>query len=57
MSMSFCKIKWAEIKKITPVDGSVNVNKYTIYAMIPGLDTYVASKPGTILTHISQNWS
>lgn len=30
--------------KTTPADGSVNVNRYTIYAMIPGLDTYVASK-------------
>ncbi len=44
-------------KKMTPVDGSVNVNRYTIYAMIPGLDTYVASKLGTILKQISQNWS
>ena len=30
--------------KTTPADGPVNVNRYTIYAMIPGLDTYVASK-------------
>ncbi|MDH3656596.1 MAG: hypothetical protein OEM77_00460 [Nitrosopumilus sp.] len=30
--------------KTTPTDGLVNVNRYTIYAMIPGLDTYVASK-------------
>jgi len=30
--------------KTTPADGLVNVNRYTIYAMIPGLDTYVASK-------------
>ena len=30
--------------KTTPADGSVNVNRYTIYAMVPGLDTYVASK-------------
>ncbi len=31
-------------KKMTPADGPVNVNRYIIYAMIPGLDTYVASK-------------
>ena len=30
--------------KTTPADGFVNVNRYTIYAMIPGLDTYVASR-------------
>ena len=27
-----------------PADGPVNMNRYTIYAMIPGLDTYVAAK-------------
>ena len=31
-------------KKMTPSEGPVNANRYTIYAMIPGLDTYVASK-------------
>ena len=31
-------------KKMTPAEGPVNANRYTIYAMIPGLDTYVASK-------------
>jgi len=31
-------------KKMTPADGPVNMNRYTIYAMIPGLDTYVAAK-------------
>ena len=30
--------------KTTPADGSVNIKRFTIYAMIPGLDTYVASK-------------
>ena len=32
------------VKKMTPAEGPVNANRYTIYAMIPGLDTYVASK-------------
>jgi len=27
-----------------PAEGPVNTNRYTIYAMIPGLDTYVAAK-------------
>ena len=31
-------------KKMIPADGPVDVNRYTIYAMIPGLDTYVTSK-------------
>ena len=31
-------------KKMIPADGPVDVNRYVIYAMIPGLDTYVASK-------------
>ena len=31
-------------KKMTPADGLVNMNRYTIYAMIPGLDAYVAAK-------------
>ena len=31
-------------KKMTPADGPVNMNRYTIYAMIPGLDSYVAAK-------------
>ena len=31
-------------KKITPANGTVNVNRFTIYAMIPGLDVYVAAK-------------
>ena len=31
-------------KKMMPADGPVNMNRYTIYAMIPGLDTYVAAK-------------
>ena len=31
-------------KKMTPAEGPVNTKRYTIYAMIPGLDTYVASK-------------
>ena len=31
-------------KKMSPAEGPVNVNRFTIYAMIPGLDTYVASK-------------
>ena len=32
------------MKKFEPATGPVNVNRYTIYAMIPGLDTYVFSK-------------
>ena len=31
---------------MNPADGPVDVNRYTLYAMIPGLDTYVASKLG-----------
>ena len=31
-------------KKMMPTDGPVNMNRYTIYAMIPGLDTYVAAR-------------
>lgn len=31
-------------KKMTPAVGTVNVNRFTIYAMIPGLDAYVAAK-------------
>jgi len=31
-------------KKMTPANGTVNVNRFTIYAMIPGLDAYVAAK-------------
>ena len=31
-------------KKMIPAEGPVNTNRYTIYAMIPGLDTYVAAK-------------
>ena len=31
-------------KKMTQAEGLVNINRYTIYAMIPGLDAYVASK-------------
>ena len=30
--------------RMTPAEGPVDVNRYTLYAMIPGLDTYVASK-------------
>ena len=30
--------------RMTPADGPVDVNRYTLYAMILGLDTYVASK-------------
>ena len=29
---------------MSPAEGPVNLNRYTIYAMIPGLDTYVAAK-------------
>ena len=29
---------------MTPAEGPVNTKRYIIYAMIPGLDTYVASK-------------
>jgi len=32
------------MKTLVPADGPVKVKKYTLYAMIPGLDTYVASK-------------
>lgn len=31
-------------KKMIPAEGPVNTNRYTIYAMIPGLDAYVAAK-------------
>ena len=31
-------------KKMSPSEGRVNVNRFMIYAMVPGLDTYVASK-------------
>ena len=31
-------------KKMMPADGPVDVNIFTIYAMIPGLDIYDASK-------------
>jgi len=31
-------------KKMTPAEGPVDVNRYIIYAMIPGFDSYVASK-------------
>jgi len=31
-------------KKMIPAEGPININRYTIYAMIPGLDTYVAAK-------------
>ena len=31
-------------KKMTPAVGIVNVNRFTIYAMIPGLDAYAAVK-------------
>lgn len=31
-------------KTMNPAEGPVDVNRYTLYAMIPGLDTYVASK-------------
>ena len=41
-----------------PADGPVNVNRYTLYAIIPGLDSYAASKldkkkPATIYTIIA----
>ena len=29
---------------MSPAEGPVDVNRYTLYALIPGLDTYVASK-------------
>ena len=32
------------MKAISPADGPVNVNKFTVFAMIPGLDTYAVSK-------------
>ncbi len=32
------------MKTLLPADGPVNVRRYTLFAMIPGLDTYVASK-------------
>jgi len=32
------------MKTIHPADGPVNVNRFTLYAMIPGLDTYAVSK-------------
>ena len=31
-------------KKMSPSEGPVNVNRFMIYAMVPGLDTDVASK-------------
>lgn len=31
-------------RTMSPAEGPVDVNRYTLYAMIPGLDTYVASK-------------
>ena len=31
-------------KKMIPAEGPVNSNRYTTYAMIPGLDIYVAAK-------------
>ncbi len=46
------------MKAITPANGPVNVKRFTIYAMIPGLDTYAVSKldkkkPATIITIVS----
>lgn len=32
------------MKAISPADGPVNVNRFTLFAMIPGLDTYAVSK-------------
>jgi len=32
------------MNSLTPSEDPVNLNRYTIYAMIPGLDTYVAAK-------------
>lgn len=32
------------MKIIQPAGGPVNVNRFTLYAMIPGLDTYAVSK-------------
>ena len=31
-------------KKMILAEGPVNVNRYIIYALIPGLDTYVTAK-------------
>ena len=31
-------------RTMSPAEGPVDVNRYTLYAMIPGLDTYVAAK-------------
>ena len=47
-----------KMKAIMPADGPVNVNRYTLYAMVPGLDTYAVSKidkkkPASIITIIS----
>ena len=33
-----------KMKTLLPADGPVNVRRYTLFAMIPGLDIYVASK-------------
>jgi len=46
------------MKTIHPADGPVNVNRFTLYAMIPGFDTYAISKidkkkPGFKITSIS----
>ena len=32
------------MKSFSPAEGLVSVNRYTVYATIPGLDTYVAAK-------------
>ena len=32
------------MKAFLPADGPVNVKRFTLYAMIPGLDTYAVSK-------------
>ena len=32
------------MKSLTPADGPVDVTRFTLYSMIPGLDTYAVSK-------------
>jgi len=46
------------MKAMNPADGPVNVSRYTLYAMIPGLDSYAVSridkkKPALKITIIS----
>jgi len=46
------------MKAMRPANGPVNVNRFTLYAMIPGLDTYAVSKvdkkkPASKITMIS----